>query len=68
MTTVTECKVALYVDRETKQLIVRDLEGNFWQVPLGDDGWDRRQSYELTEDRDLEAIPGHYKYMLTLPF
>ena len=68
MLAVTKCSVALYVDRSRKQWIVRDPEGNFWIVPTGDDAWDRRQPFEPTQDTELEPIPGHYKYLLQLPF
>jgi hypothetical protein len=60
--------VALYVDRSTQQWIVRDPEGNFWIVPSVEDAWDHRQPFYPLEDSDLEPIPGHYKYLLRLPF
>ena len=60
--------VALYVDRSTQQWIVRDPEGNFWIVPSVEDAWDHRQPFYPLEDSDLEPIPGHYKYLLQLPF
>jgi hypothetical protein len=60
--------IALYVDRSTQQWIVRDPEGNFWAVPPVDNAWDHREPFNLTDDTDLEPIPGHYKYLLHLPF
>ena len=68
MLTVRKRAVALYVDRSTQQWIVRDPEGNFWIVPSVDDAWEHREPFEPTEDTDLEPIPGHYKYLLQLPF
>jgi len=63
-----KCVVALYVDRTTQQWIVRDREGNFWSVPSTADAWQRRAPFEPQDDTDLEPIPGHYKYLLQLPF
>jgi len=60
---------ALYVDRSRPQhWIVRDPEGNFWIVPPVDNPWDNRQPFEPTGAMELEPVPGHYKYMLGLPF
>jgi hypothetical protein len=58
---------ALYVDRRTRQWIVRDPEGNLWVVPLTDNPWDHREPFQPTEETDLELVPGHYKHMLGLP-
>ena len=61
--------VAIYVDRTRPQhWIVRDPEGNFWIVPPVENPWDNRQPFEPTEDTELEPVPGHYKYMLGVPF
>ncbi|MGH7843837.1 MAG: hypothetical protein ACREQW_01510 [Candidatus Binatia bacterium] len=60
--------VALFVDRSSQQWIVRDPEGNFWIVPPVENAWDHRQPFYPTEETELEPIPGHYKYMLDLPF
>lgn len=61
--------VALYVDRtQPRHWIVRDPEGNFWIVPPVENPWDNRQPFEPNEATDLEPVPGHYKYMLGLPF
>ena len=59
---------AIYVDRSTQRWIVRDADGKFWSVSADEGGWDRRQPFEPTEDADLQPIPGHYKYLLRLPY
>jgi hypothetical protein len=66
MTTSTaQAHVSLYVDRSQPSCwIVRDGAGEFWIVPAGDQAWERRQPYALTEDARLESVPGHYKYLL----
>ena len=69
MTTVANRHAALFVDRSRPQhWIVRDPQGNFWMVPPTDNPWESRQAFEPTEDMDLEPVPGHYRYMLGLPF
>ena len=68
MVAVTKCTIALYVDRSSQQWIVRDGEGCFWIIPPGDDPWDHRLPFNPTEDTELEPVPGHYKYLLQLPF
>ena len=68
MVTLPKQKVLIYVDRSSNQWIVRDPEGNYWIVPVIEDPWEHRQPFELTRDMELEPIPGHYKYMLELPF
>ena len=68
MLAVTKCVVAIYVDRATGQWIVRDPDGNFWVVPSGANAWDQRQPFEPTDDSQLQPIPGHYRYLLELPF
>ena len=68
MLTMEKCVVALFVDRTKQQWIVRDPEGNFWSVPSAADAWDRRERFDPKDDTDLEPIPGHYKYLLQLPF
>ena len=68
MLTVRKHPVALYVDRSTQQWIVRDPEGNYWIVPSVENAWEHREPFDATKDTDLEPIPGHYKYMLGLPF
>lgn len=68
MLAVRKHMIAIFVDRSTQQWIVRDPEGSFWILPGGDDAWDRREPFQPTEETDLEPIPGHYKYLLQLPF
>lgn len=68
MLTIRKQVVSLFVDRTTQQWIVRDPDGNFWIVPAVDDAWEHREPFQPTEDMDLEPIPGHYKYLLDLPF
>jgi hypothetical protein len=60
--------LALYVDRDSRQWIARDADGNFWLVAGDEDNpWDQRQPFCPTEETELEPVPGHYKYMLGLP-
>ena len=62
-------RAAIFVDRTcTEHWIVRDPEGNFWIVPPVENAWECRRPFQPTEETDLEAIPGHYKSMLGLPF
>jgi hypothetical protein len=68
MITMTKTASALYVDRATQQWIVRDLDGNFWVVPPVADAWAHRRPYDLADDSELEPVPGHYKYLLEIPF
>jgi hypothetical protein len=60
--------VALFVERSSHQWVVRDPEGNFWLIPAVEDGWGHRQPFQLTDEAELEPVPGHYIYMLDLPF
>lgn len=69
MTTARKHVVALFVEKSYQQWVVRDPEGNYWLVPSGEeDPWSRRQPFDPTAETDLEPVPGHYKYMLGLPF
>jgi len=68
MLAVRKQVVGIYVDRSTGQWIVRDPDGNLWIVPSAEDAWEHREPYQPTEDTDLVPIPGHYKYLLQLPF
>ena len=68
MITIRRQLVAIFVDRSSQKWIVRDPEGNFWIVPLGENAWDYREPFYPTEGTELEPVPGHYKYMLNLPF
>ena len=67
MLTVRKQATALYVDRSSRQWVVRDSEGNFWILPSTDNPWDDRQPFSPAEETDLEPVPGHYKPMLGLP-
>jgi hypothetical protein len=60
--------MTLYVDRSVHRWIVRDTEGNYWLLPVGENPWDHREPFMPTDETDLEPIPGHYKDMLGLPF
>jgi hypothetical protein len=60
--------LALYVDRLTRQWILRDPDGNFWVMPPVEDAWEHREPYDLSQESDLEPVPGHYKYLFQLPF
>jgi len=68
MTTIQKYVVAIFVDKSSQQWVVRDAEGNFWLLPVIDNPWAHRQPFDPTEETELEPIPGHYKYMLNLPF
>jgi hypothetical protein len=60
---------AIFVDRTcTEHWIVRDPDGNFWIVPSVENAWECRRTFELTDESDLQPVPGHYKYVLGLPF
>jgi hypothetical protein len=60
--------VALFVERSSRQWIVRDPDGRFWTLPGVEKPWEHRQPFQPTEESELEPVPGHYKYMLGLPF
>jgi hypothetical protein len=60
-------KTMLYVDRFSQRWIVQDQEGKFWSLPNGEDAWNQREPFCLTDDTDLEPVPSHYKYLLGLP-
>lgn len=60
--------VAVYVERSSQQWVVRDPEGNFWIVPSVENPWNHRQPLYPTEETELEPVPGHYRYMVDLPF
>jgi hypothetical protein len=69
MTTRRKPALTLYVDRSSQQWIVLDAEGNFWTVQVEvENPWDQRRPYYPSEETELEPVPGHYKYMLGLPF
>lgn len=66
MLTTRTSGVALFVDRFTRQWVVRDGDGNFWVLPTTETPWDDRQPFSPAEETDLEPVPGHYKYLLGL--
>jgi hypothetical protein len=68
MLTVRKQVVGIYVDRSSQQWVVRDADGNFWVLPTTSSPWDDRRPFYPAEEADLESVPGHYKYMLGLPF
>ena len=35
---------------------------------MTDNPWEQRQPFTPAEETELEPVPGHYKYMLGLPF
>ena len=65
---VPQMKLTLFVCRSSQQWVVLDPEGNFWILPSVENPWDQRQPFYPTEETELEPVPGHYKYMLGLPF
>ena len=68
MITVKKRLVALFVEKSSRHWVVRDPDGNFWAVPAVENGWEHRQPFNLTAESELEPVPGHYIYMLDLPF
>lgn len=68
MITLRTQTVAIFVCRSAEGWIVRDPAGDYWLVPSCDGGWDRRQPFNPADGADLEPVPGHYRYMLDLPF
>ena len=68
MLTLRKNVVSLFVDRSSQQWIALDPEGYFWIVPSEyENPWNQRQPFYLTEETELEPVPGHYKHMLGLP-
>jgi hypothetical protein len=68
MSTISKETLALYVDHHSQQWIARDADGNFWALLPIENAWEHRVSFEVLEETDLEPIPGHYKYLLDLPW
>ena len=69
MESATKSLVALFVERSLPDYwVVRDPDGNFWLVPPSGSPWENRRPFYPTEDMELEPVPGHYKYLLELPF
>jgi hypothetical protein len=66
MRVTTRRIVAIYVDRATRQWIVRDGDGELWALPSTDNPWDERRPFEAADETELEPVPGHYKHMLGL--
>jgi hypothetical protein len=60
MMTLSRRAASIYVDRSSERWIVRDPDGDFWIVPIVDDPWEHRQPFDLTDDVELEPVPGHY--------
>jgi len=60
--------IALYVDRSNQQWVVRDSDGNLWVLPPTAAPWHDRQPFVQSEVSELEPVPGHYRYLLNLPF
>ncbi len=59
--------VALYVDKPPSNGssgIPRETSGAYRH----DNPWDDREPFTPAEETELEPVPGHYKYMLGLPF
>jgi hypothetical protein len=67
MLTRTQKPMSIYVDRQSQQWVVRDGEGQFWVLPQTEQPWMDRRPFQLTEDVELESIPGHYRFLLGLP-
>jgi hypothetical protein len=67
MLAATNVGLTLFVDRATRQWVVRDAEGQFWTVPSTDDAWEHREPFSWADDTDLAQVPGHYKHLLRLP-
>jgi hypothetical protein len=68
LTVVRKRTLAIYVDRSSGQWVVRDPDGKFWIVPPTDRPWNDRQPFYPDEETELEAVPGHYKHLLGLPY
>lgn len=68
MTAIARRPAALFVDRATQQWIVQDPEGHLWSVPVSENPWEDRRPFIRTDEAQLELVPGHYKYLLHLPF
>jgi len=59
--------VCIYVDRATRQWVVRDADGTLWALPTSENPWDNRRPFTSAEEAELEPVPGHYKDVLGLP-
>ena len=68
MTTLRKFRVSIFVDNLSQRWIVRDPDGTYWVLPGGENPWENREPFVLTEECDLTPVPEHYKYLLELPF
>ena len=68
MTILNKHAISIFVDRSSRQWVVLDSEGTYWVVPPIEEGWDQRQPFTPGEESELEPVPGHYKYLLGLPY
>jgi hypothetical protein len=68
MMTLKHQRVTIYVDKPSQQWIVRDPDGYFWIVPATEEAWEHRKPFAPTDECEPVPVPGHYKYMLGLPF
>ncbi len=68
MMTLRKRTVSIYVDRTSRQWVIRDPDGRFWTLTPIDEAWEHRQPFTPNEETELEPVPGHYKDMLGLPF
>jgi hypothetical protein len=59
--------IALYVDRSSRQWVIRDEEGNLWTLPQSSTGENEWKPFSPSEETELEPVPSHYKYLLRLP-
>ena len=59
--------VSLYVDRLSRQWVVRDSSGDFWILPPVESAWEQRQPFEMTAESRLDPVPGHYRSALGIP-
>ena len=68
MLTLISSRLSLFVDRTSQQWVVKDGDGQFWVLPQTEHPWADRIPFSLTEDTELESIPGHYRSLLGLPY
>ena len=66
--TLSNQRATIYVEKSLQQWIVHDPEGNFWILPPSEEAWEQRKPFTPDKECELEPVPGHYKYMLGLPF
>ncbi len=67
MLTLRSNEVRIYVERNCRQWVVLDQDGNFWILPSTDNPWNDRQPFTPAEETELDPVPGHYKYVLGIP-